>query len=41
MMLDTVLTAIIAASMMPMQQRWLGGGAWRFWQRIWPDNGKD
>ena len=40
MMLDTVLTAIIAASMMPMQQPWLGGGAWRFWKRIWPDNGK-
>jgi hypothetical protein len=27
MMLDTVLTAIIAASMMPMQHPWLGGGA--------------
>ena len=40
MMLGTVLTATIAASMMQMRLHWLGGGAWRFWKHIWPDNGK-
>jgi hypothetical protein len=40
MMLATVLTATIAASMMGMRLHWLGGGQWRFWKRIWPDNGR-
>ena len=40
MMLGTVLTVTIAASMMQMRLHWLGGGAWSFWKQIWPDNGK-
>ena len=40
MMLGTVLTTTIAASMMQMRLHWLGGGAWRFWKHIWPGNGK-